>query len=224
MSYRKDVPHGNGSGGKLGTNVVVVEDQLALAKGMEGLLRGLGYDVVGTAHEPEVAYRMIGTRKPHVALVDLSLPRENGASLTRRLLEQDGELGVLLLYTGVGDRKLLTEALDCGARGFALKRGPLVELTDAIRTVADGGQYMDPRLQPIMLSKDTTEGLGLLSPREREILDLLARGLTGEKVGTRLAISPETVRTHVQNAMEKLEAHTRAHAIVIALREGEIAL
>jgi DNA-binding NarL/FixJ family response regulator len=193
-----------------------------VAKGIELLLRGLGHHVVGVAADPENAYRMIDARKPQVAIIDLDLPRENGARLTRRLLERDEQLAVLL-FTGAQDRGLLTEALDCGARGFALKSATHQELEEAIRTVAAGGTYMDPRLRTIFLSSPTTERVGLLSPREREILDLIARGLRGEDIAAQLSISPETVRTHVRNAMEKLEAHTRAHAVAIALRQGEIA-
>ena len=88
--------------------------------------------------------------------------------------------------------------------------------------MAAGEAYVDPRLRPLLLARFTTERIGVLSPREREVLDLLAQGLTGEQVATRLSLSPETVRTHVRNAMDKLEAHTRVHAVAIALRQGEI--
>jgi DNA-binding NarL/FixJ family response regulator len=205
-----------------GLTLVLVDDHPAVAQGIELLLRGLGHDVVGIAGEPESAYWMIEARKPQVAIIDLDLPRENGARLTRRLLERDEQLPVLL-FTGAQDRGLLTEALDCGARGFALKTANHEELAEAIRTVAAGGTYMDPRLRTIFLSSTTTERVGLLSPREREILDGIARGLRGEDIASQLSISPETVRTHVRNAMEKLETHTRAHAVAIALRQGEIA-
>jgi DNA-binding CsgD family transcriptional regulator len=81
---------------------------------------------------------------------------------------------------------------------------------------------VDERLRPLLLARFTTERIGVLSPREREVLDLLAKGLNGEEVAERLVLSPETVRTHVRNAMEKLEANTRVHAVAIALRQGEI--
>ena len=91
-----------------------------------------------------------------------------------------------------------------------------------MRYALRSGSYVDPALKPLLLARSTTERIGVLSPREREVLDLLAQGLNGEDAATRLVISSETVRTHVRNAMNKLEAHTRAHAIVIALRQGEI--
>jgi DNA-binding NarL/FixJ family response regulator len=206
-----------------GVTLVLVDDHAAVARGIELLLRNIGHHVVGTADNPETAYRMIEARRPDVAVIDLGLPRENGARLTRRLLERDDQLAVLL-YTGAQDRSLLTEALDCGARGFALKSGTPHDLGEAVRAVADGGTYMDPRLRAMVLSWQTTEDVGMLSRREREILDGVARGLKGEEIAAQLEISPETVRTHVRNAMEKLEAHTRAHAVAIALRQGEITL
>jgi len=206
-----------------GSTIVMVDDHPAVTRGIELLLRRFGHHVVGVADRPEAGYAMVEARRPDVAIVDLQLPDENGAQLTRRLIERDPDQAVLL-YTGAEDRTLLSQALDCGARGFALKSAAPGELAEAVRSVAGGGTYMDPRLRALVLSWETTETVDLLSPREREILDGLARGLSGEQLATQLEISPETVRTHVRNAMEKLEAHTRAHAVVIALQQGEISL
>jgi DNA-binding NarL/FixJ family response regulator len=202
--------------------VAFVEDHEAVRKGIETVLgrRGCVFTTsVGTAAE---GYAMISAKPPDVVLLDISLPDESGASLARRLLAKHPELGILL-YTGLQDHEALRSALDCGARGFALKAGGIDELRDAVSTVAAGGTYMDPRLRPIVLASNTTEGIPILSTREREVLDLLARGLTGEDAAGRLGISPETVRVHVRNAMRKLDAGTRVHAVAIAIREGEIA-
>ncbi len=206
-----------------GSTIVMVDDHQAVAKGIELLLRGYGHHVVGVADGPEAGFSMVEARRPDIAMVDLQLPRENGARLTRRLLGRDPGLAVLL-FTGATERGLLSEALDCGARGFALKSAPPADLAEAVATVGGGDTYMDPRLRAMVLSWETTESIGVLSPREREILDGVARGLSGEQLGEQLEISPETVRTHIRNAMEKLEAHTRTHAVAIALRQGEIAL
>ena len=127
-----------------------------------------------------------------------------------------------MLYTGSSDEDLLFSGLDSGARGYALKDGSPRELVEALALVAGGGSYVDPRLRPALLSRRSTERLPSLSNREREILDLLAQGLTGEQVAEQLVLSAETVKTHIRNAMGKLEAHTRVHAIAIALREGYI--
>ena len=120
--------------------------------------------------------------------------------------------------------ELLLDGLDSGARGYARKDGSPRELVEALAQVAEGGSDVDPRLRPALLSRRTTERLPALSNREREILDLLAQGLTGEAVAERLVLSAETVKTHIRNAMSKLEANTRVHAIAIALREGFISV
>jgi DNA-binding NarL/FixJ family response regulator len=201
-------------------NVVIVDDHVALRRGMELLLRRHGHHVVGTADDAEQAESLILRRRPDVALVDLSLPGESGAELTRRLLEQQSELRIIL-YTGAADESELLDGLDAGAAGFALKSGDPDELEQAIRTVADGGDYLDPRLTPL-LSRAGNGRTGVLSPREREILALLADGLSGEDAAKQLFLSSETVRTHVRNAMTKLGAATRVHAVALALQRGEI--
>jgi DNA-binding NarL/FixJ family response regulator len=201
--------------------LVLVEDHLALRQGMALLLSRSGYAISGTAGDAREAYRRIRAVRPDVAVVDVRLPDESGVELTRRVLRDDPTLPVLL-YTGIEDESTIRSMLDCGARGFALKAGPPEELQEAIRALAEGGTYMDPRLGAAILQRSTTAHLHVLSPREREILDLLAEGLTGAEAAMRLFLSPDTVRTHIRNAMAKLEANTRVHAVAIALRHREI--
>jgi DNA-binding NarL/FixJ family response regulator len=200
--------------------VVIVDDHVALRRGMELLLRNTGCEVVGTADDAEEAEQVILEHRPDVTLVDLALPGENGAALTRRLLAHDPELRIIL-YTGSADEGQLLDGLDAGAAGFALKSGAPEELRDAIRMVAEGGDYLDPRLTAF-LSRGNGSRRFLLSPREREILGLLAKGFSGEDAAQDLHLSPETVRTHVRNAMGKLHASTRVHAVALALQRGEI--
>ena len=122
--------------------------------------------------------------------------------------------GMTLLYSG----------LDSGARGYALKAGSMEELVGAIHTIVAGGSYVDPRLDRILLSPRATAQVPQLSPREREIMHLMAEGGTAEAIGTALGVSVETVRTHVRNVIRKLQARNRVHAIALALERGEIAL
>ncbi|HMJ96280.1 MAG TPA: response regulator transcription factor [Thermoleophilaceae bacterium] len=204
--------------------LVVVEDHQAMRQGLELLLGRQGCVVVGSAGRAEDAYELIRESRPDVAVMDVNLPDESGASLARRLLAKDPELGVLL-YTGAEDRKTVREAIDCGARGLAVKAAPPGELIEAIRIIARGGTYLDPRLKSLLGARpDTAAGAHILSAREREVLDLLAKGMTGDNAAIKLFLSPLTVRTHVRNAMRKLDAHTRAHAITLALQQGEIEL
>ena len=201
--------------------VVIVEDHQALREGLELLLEREGCDVAGTAGTASEGRSLIERVAPDVSLVDIRLGEDSGIELTRALLDEDPARRVVL-YTGSSDVELLASGLDSGARGYALKEGTPRELTGALATVAEGGTYVDPRLRPALLARDTTQRMPALSKREREIMDLLAQGLTGEQVAERLVLSSETVKTHIRNAMAKLEANTRVHAIAIALREGFI--
>jgi DNA-binding NarL/FixJ family response regulator len=203
-------------------NVVIVDDHVALRRGMELLLRRAGHHVVGTAGDAEGGEALILRRQPDVTLVDLNLPGRSGAELTRSLLAAQPELRIVL-YTGAADERQLLEALDAGAAGLALKTGDPEELEQAIRTVAAGDAYLDPRLTALLARDDGEGRTKVLSPREREILGLLSQGLSGEDAAKQLFLSSETVRTHVRNAMTKLGASTRVHAVALALQRGEIA-
>jgi DNA-binding NarL/FixJ family response regulator len=205
----------------LSLRLVLVEDHQALREGLELLLGREGCTVVGTAGSLDEGEALIAQTEPDVAVVDIRLGDESGIELTRRLLDANPDRRIVL-YTGESDSDVLFDALDSGARGYALKEGSPGELVGALQIVADGGTYVDPRLRPALLSRRTTQRLPALSPREREIMDLLAQGLTGEQVAERLVLSAETVKTHIRNAMNKLEASTRVHAVAIALREGYI--
>jgi DNA-binding NarL/FixJ family response regulator len=201
--------------------LVLIEDHQALREGLELLLDREGCEVVGTAGTATEGRELVERLDPDVALVDIRLGDESGIDLTRRLLDADSERRVVL-YTGSSDVELLISGLDSGARGYALKEGTPSELTGALTTVAAGGTYVDPRLRPALLSRPSTQRVPSLSKREREIIELLAQGMTGEQVADHLVLSSETVKTHIRNAMSKLEAHTRVHAVAIALREGFI--
>jgi DNA-binding NarL/FixJ family response regulator len=201
--------------------LVLIEDHQALREGLELLLGREGCEVVGTAGTAAEGRDLIERLEPDVSLVDIRLGEDSGIELTRAVLREDPSRRVVL-YTGSSDVELLISGLDSGASGYALKEGTPNELTGALETVADGGTYVDPRLRPALLSRQATQRMPSLSKREREIMDLLSQGLTGEDVAERLVLSSETVKTHIRNAMSKLEAHTRVHAVAIALREGYI--
>ena len=205
------------------TRVALVEDHAALREGLELLLAKAGCEVLGTADGEGSGFELVERVDPDVAVVDVTLADGDGIALTRRLLEARPERGVVI-YTGSSEEEHLLDGLDSGARGYALKEGSVDELVEAILAVAAGGTYVDPRLAPALLSPRATQRQPSLSAREREIMGLLAVGLTGEEVADRLFLSAETVKTHVRNAMSKLEARNRVHAIAIALRQGEIEL
>jgi DNA-binding NarL/FixJ family response regulator len=205
----------------VGLRLVLIEDHQALREGLELLLGREGCEVVGTAGTATEGRALVEALEPDVSVIDIRLGEDDGIALTRSLLDADADRRIVL-YTGSADEDLLCSGLDSGARGYALKDGSPGELVDALSVVAEGGTYVDPRLRPVLLARRNTEKLPSLSNREREVLDLLAQGLTGEGVAERLVLSSETIKTHIRNAMSKLEANTRVHAIAIALREGYI--
>lgn len=202
-----------------GLNVVLIEDHLAVRKGFELLLRGMGHHVIGVSDNAAEGAGLIARRRPDVAIVDMNLPGESGGELCRRLVAGDPASPVLI-YTGISDLEELQAGLDCGARGFCLKTAPPQELDMALQAVATGGTYVDAGLRPLLAS--ASAGRGVLSAREKEVLSLLAAGRTGEQAAEELCLSPHTVRTHIRNVITKLGANTRTHAAVLALSRGEI--
>ncbi len=179
-------------------------------------------ELIARAADGEQALRLISDRRPDVAVLDIRMPKFGGIEVLKRLADSETRPAVIL-YTGYPERSLLLESLDAGARGFLLKESPLSDLMRAIRIVAGGGTYVDPVLAGVLAGPLATERLPTLSKREREILRLLADGMRNEQVAAVLSISPLTVRTHVKNAMTKLEADTRTQAVASALRQSLIA-
>jgi DNA-binding NarL/FixJ family response regulator len=210
----------NGRRGTAIMDVVLVDEHEALRGGLEDLLASRGITTIGTAGSAAEAVELLGEVRPDVALVGVKLPDESGLRLTRRLLVDHPDLAVLI-YTGVENASTLAEALECGARGFALKLGSIAQLIQGLRLVARGERYVDPRIRAL-LDADVDGKPLVLTKREREIFDLLAQGLTGEEIAVRLRLSPDTVRTHIRNGMEKLHKHTRTGAVVQALKSHEI--
>ncbi|HEY8644294.1 MAG TPA: response regulator transcription factor [Gaiellaceae bacterium] len=201
---------------------VVADDHPAVLEAVAEFLVQGGIEVIARARDGEEALERIEQRKPQVALVDVRMPKLGGIELTRRAQRSTPETSILL-YTGYGDRALLTEALDAGVRGFVLKEAPMDDLLRAVQSVASGGTYVDPVLAGTLAASSIGNKLPELTQREREVLRLLADGLANEEIGKRLYISAETVRTHVRKAMDKLDADTRTQAVARALRDHLIA-
>ena len=190
--------------------VLVVEDHGAVARGLALLLRREGMEVAGTAATYAEAERLINERDCDVVILDANLNGESGLDL----IPMARAHGVrVLLYTGGTVPVPVTDA--DGPDGFASKSGGPAELIDAIREVAAGGAPTDSRVVKRSVG-------ALLTPREREIIGLLAGGMSGERISQQLFLSGHTVRTHVRNAMTKTNAKTRAHLVALATDTGEI--
>jgi DNA-binding NarL/FixJ family response regulator len=194
---------------------MLADDHPAVLDSISRVLASQGFDVVAQARDGDDALKAIEEQKPQVSIVDLRMPGMSGIAVARRA----SKLTAVILYTGYSDRTLLVEALDAGVRGFVLKEAPLADLGRAIEIVAKGGVYVDPVLAGVLASGEATEQLSMLTQREREVLRLLADGMRNEEIGRRLHIAAETARAHIRNAMRKLDADTRTHAVAMALRQ-----
>ncbi len=206
----------------LPTTCLVADDHPAVVEAVADVLAASGIDVVGRARTGTDAVEQIEARTPGVALLDLRMPGLSGIEVARLVARTAPDTSVIL-YTAFGDRALLTEAMDAGARGFVLKEAPLAEVVRAVELVASGRTYVDPVLAGVLSSSAATEKMTNLTQRERDVLRLLADGMSNEEIGKSLFISPETVRTHVRKAMAKLDADTRTQAVATALRQSLIA-
>jgi two-component system, cell cycle sensor histidine kinase and response regulator CckA len=200
---------------------VLADDHPAVLDSVSRFLEAKGVRV-SQARNGDEALATIRATQPDVAILDVAMSPTSGIDVARRVADVSPKTKVIL-YTGHNDRGLLDRALDAGARGFVLKEGTLESLEEAVRTVAGGGTWVDSRLATAVASPETVSSLPPLTPREREILGLVANGLTNDKVAASLAISPETVQSHVRHAMVKLEADTRTEAVATALRHSLIA-
>jgi DNA-binding NarL/FixJ family response regulator len=201
---------------------VIADDHPIVLEAVSAYLERAGIDVVARARDGNEAIEAIRDHRPQVALVDVGMPRMGGMDVAREVSRTAHETGVIL-YTGMAEREVLTEALDAGARAFLLKEAPLEDLVRAVETVASGGVYVDSVLAGVIATAETSRQSPSLTQREREVLRLLADGLRNEDIGKRLFISPETVRTHVRKAMDKLAADTRTQAVAEAIRQHLIA-
>jgi DNA-binding NarL/FixJ family response regulator len=175
--------------------------------------------VIGEASDGASAVALAERRRPNVVIMDVRMPGMDGLEATKILTEKVPDSAVLI-FTAYSERSLLGRGLESGAKGYILKEAPHQTLLRAIEKVASGEGYVDPALMPAFLTgKDKDE---MLTVREREILQLLADGMSNQDVAAKLFISQETVKSHVRHILAKLEADTRTQAVAIALREAII--
>jgi DNA-binding NarL/FixJ family response regulator len=199
---------------------LIVDDHEVVREGLRlSLSRAPHIRVVGEASDGASAVELADRRKPDVVIMDVRMPGMDGLEATK-LLNEKVPGSKVLIFTAYSERSLLGRALDSGALGYILKEAPHETLVRAIEKVALGEGYVDPALMPSFLA--AREAPDMLTTREREILQLLADGMSNADVAQRLFISQETVKSHVRHILTKLEADTRTHAVAIALREAII--
>jgi RNA polymerase sigma factor (sigma-70 family) len=200
---------------------VLADDHPPVLQFLGRYLSNNGITVTASTRDGEEALRKIEQTRPRVAVLDARMPRRSGLDVLKHLTATGASTRVIL-YTGYGDDALLSEALDAGVGGVLDKEAPLDDLVRAIQIVAEGGTYLDPTAAAALIQQRRRTADQGLTQREREVLRLLADGMTNEQIGAELSISPQTVRTHVQKAMDKLGASTRVQAVATALRNGLI--
>ena len=200
--------------------VLIVDDHEVVREGLRlSLSRTPHIRVVGEAPDGNAALDLASRRKPNVVIMDVRMPGMDGLDATKALMEREPNTSVLI-FTAYSERSLLARGLESGAKGYILKEAPHDTLVRAIEKVAGGDSFIDPALMPAFLSGKDREDM--LTAREREILQLLADGMSNADAAQRLFISQETVKSHVRHILAKLEADTRTHAVAIALRDAII--
>jgi len=199
---------------------LIVDDHEVVREGLRlSLSRAEHIRVVGEAADGPTAIELAARRRPNVVIMDVRMPGMDGLEATKALTERVPDSAVLI-FTAFSERSLLARGLESGAKGYILKEAPHDMLVRAIEKVAAGDTFIDTALMP-----DVVSGRGrdeMLTSREREILQLLADGMSNADAAQRLFISQETVKSHVRHILAKLEADTRTQAVAIALRDAMI--
>lgn len=216
--------------GERSIRVLIADDQALIREGLEMLL-GLspGIEVVGTAADGDEAVHLVAEREPDVVLMDLRMPRCDGVEATRRIVRDHPSTRVVVLTTYADDASIFG-ALEAGALGYLTKDAGAREIQEAIRTVYAGEALLDPAAQRRLIQQvrgmsppkpapapALPEGL---TPREAEVLRLIAEGLSNAEIAQRLVVTEATVKTHINNIFSKAALRDRAQAMVYAIRQG----
>ncbi len=205
-------------------SVLVVEDHPVMAEGLHTALARDGFDVVGVASTAAEGVQIAVERRPKVAVLDFNLPDATGSELARWIRERSPDTALIFLTADERDEPLLA-ALETGVRGFLFKTQPSSEIANAIRKAAQGQSVMPPGRVSEVLNRErqkrSEEGRiqrerERLTPRELEILAMVARGAANKEIARDLHLSLATVRWYVQQAIEKLETHSKIEAVARA--------
>jgi DNA-binding NarL/FixJ family response regulator len=204
--------------------ILLVDDHPVVREGLTAILAAEpDFNVVGEAGSGEDAIRIVAELDPDVLVIDVRLPGISGIETCEHLLARDPRLRVVIL-SSAPDNGTMIAAYTAGARGFLIKECEPSVLRQAVRIVADGDTYVDPRVASKLVAL-ATKGRSVRGPhgltvQEMRVLEHLPRGLSNREIGKSLHISENTVKTHLRHAMAKLGARDRVEAAALAMREG----
>lgn len=197
--------------------VIVADDHPIVRSGIVGLLAlDEGLEVVGEASDGAEAVALAASLRPDVVLMDLRMPKLTGAEATARIAESLPEVRVLVLTTYENDDDILG-AIEAGASGYLLKAAPQEEIVAGIRAVAGGHTVLAPSIAATLVTRMRTAPRPQLSPRETEVLRLVAAGRSNPQIARELFIGEATVKTHLLHVFEKLGVSDRTRAVTLAL-------
>jgi DNA-binding NarL/FixJ family response regulator len=218
--------------------VLIADDHRIVREGLRSLLQEQpDLEVVAEADNGRQALELAAQHEPDVVVMDVAMPQLNGIEATRRLMNDQPETKVVALSMH-SDRRYVAEALKAGASAYLLKDGAFEELVSAIRTVIANKVYLSPRVAGVVVDdyvrrlpgdhgtghddrdRDSSNAFEKLTPREREVLQLMAEGFATKEIATRLHVSVKTVETHRRQLMEKLQLYSVAEVTKYAIREG----
>jgi DNA-binding NarL/FixJ family response regulator len=209
--------------------VLIVDDDALMREGLRGILsRDSTIEVLGEARDGRDALYRARLLRPEVVLMDVRMPDLDGISATRELLRASPDVRVVILTT-FEDDDYIFGALSAGASGFLLKRTSPEDLVAAVHTIAAGDSLLSPSVTSRVIARMAEQPgpdaardarLDELTPREREVLELIARGLSNGEIGARLLIEESTVKTHVKRLLAKLGARDRVQAVIFAYETG----
>lgn len=203
--------------------LLLVDDQGIIREGLRSLLETKAdLTIIGEAENGKVAVELALSLKPDVVLMDVRMPIMDGVAATRALTEQAPEIKVLVLTT-FDDDEYVTQALRCGAKGYLLKDTPSTELADAIRAIHRGYTQFGPGLMEkafasVPAVEEPPEAFTQLTPREQEVLQLIAKGCSNREIAEKLYISERTVKNHVNSLLRRLNLRDRTQVAILAAK------
>ena len=214
----------------MSVSVLIADDQAVVRAGLRRILEvDAELQVVGEVEDGIAAVEAARRLRPRIVLMDIRMPRLDGLAATRRLLDEGEDPPRVLILTTFGLDEYVYEALRAGASGFLLKDAPAEELLDAVRVVARGDALLDPAVTKSVIARfaalpapsaESTAKLDELTPREREVLELLARGWSNAEIARELVVSEGTVKTHVARVLMKLGLRDRVQAVIFTYETG----